>query len=183
MQMFLDLGDFGRARIWLDELPDAPAVDQEALEGSVEAAERGWFLLDEVAIELQLTRSGHPAYGLLGCVFERANTGGTLVRVPVERSGGERPRFTEAFSSNSVTFGLSAEQAAGVLAGALSGVEARGTTPAGTLVFQVAASQTRSDAAIFAHLGQLCVRLLELSIEADEDSAAAFVVAAIQDWT
>src|SRR5262245_6972537 len=175
--MFLDLGPAGRARIWLDEVAESEGEPTGALEDELTSHTRGWFLIDEVSIELFSSGGERPRYGLLGCRFARSNTGGTRLRA-LTRPAGSGPVFGEALGGDgdAVRWGLSEDFARSVLAGAKEGLRARGSVPAGQLAFTVAAcGEARSDAKLFQQLGHLCVRLLDLSIETDEDGAARVV--------
>jgi hypothetical protein len=175
--MFLDLGPVGRARIWLDEVAESRGEPAGAMEDEFTSDTRGWFLLDEVSIELHWSRGEKPGYGLLGCTFVRSNTGGARLRVST-RPAGSGPIFDQPLSGDGdvVRWGLPEDFGRSVLAGAKEGLRARGSAPAGQLNFTVAAcGEDGSDAALFQRLGHLCVRMLDLSIETDEDGAARLV--------
>lgn len=195
--MNLDLAQLGQGRIWLDDVAEAELPLDQALRLDHDPPERGWFLLDEAAIEVALSRplpsspsAGSPAgtgscYGLLGCAFERANTGGTTLVVPIGESPAA-PHLAEALaaSDGSPRCALDEAQAQAVLDGARSELVRRGPTPSGTLTFHVAATTAASaDPLLFRRLGALCVRLLDVPIEADEDHCATLVQAALTSHT
>ena len=181
MQMFLELAQLGIGRIWLDDVAEAELPVDRRVQIEVDPPERGWFLLDEVAIEVALTADAIQGYGLLGCAFERANTGGTTLVAHVGESS-DAPHLADALQG-SVTdqrCRLDEEQAHAVLEGARDELVRRGSSPAGTLAFHVAlTSASATDPALLARLGALCVRLMDVSIEADEETCASLVAAAL----
>ena len=179
--MMLDLGSLGSARLWLDEIAESPLETDRWHEDEIPAGERGWFLLDEVSIELLLERPEGRAYGLLGAQFERSHTEGTRLAVRL----GEGPDYAESLAAphGGATFGCSDECAAAALAGAKRAVVARGTTPAGKVAFTVAAASPElSDPALFERLGALAIQLLDMTIEADEEGATAAIQTAVGSW-
>lgn len=182
--MVLDLGPAGRARLWLDEVAESPVEPADLVEDEFTSETRGWFLLDEVSIELCWNRAGRPAYGLLGCAFSRSNTGGTRLRAGT-RAAGSGPVHAGALCADGdvVRWGLPPEFGRSVLAGAKEGLRGRGSAPAGELSFTAAAcSAERSDAELFRRLGECCVRLLDQPIELDEFGATRLLRGILDGW-
>jgi hypothetical protein len=182
--MFIDLGPAGRARIWLDEVAESRGKPAGAMEDEFTSDTRGWFLLDEVSIELSWSRGERRGYGLLGCTFVRSNTGGVRLRA-LTCPAGSGPVHDENLNGDgdAVRWGLPEAFGGSVLLGAKEALRARGSAPAGQLIFTAAAcGEAGSDAALFQRLGHLCVRMLDLSIETDEEGAARLVREILEGW-
>ena len=186
MQMFLELGSTGQARVWLDETATSHWHKEESLCESVSAASRGWFLLDEVSIEVLLSEGTGTTYGLLGCSFERSPVQDNSLALRIEPASPARAApYPEALGDTAVqtVSCLPPELGPAILAGAQQALGERGSIPAGALVFATAACRPDDcDHRFFKRLGALCVQLLDLPIEADEDTCSALVNQALLGW-
>jgi hypothetical protein len=135
----LQLAHHRKARVWLNDLPDARTTFPEVSEHSAEAAKA---LIEEArraAIEIIIPRGPRALYGLLGAGLNPNQSNALIIRILTSRNVG--PLFPDslALSSDEARVGLPDEFSKAVLEGATNQIVKIGGLGSGELEFGHAA--------------------------------------------
>lgn len=173
----LKLGKYGRARVWIGELPGAayPAVKTFTHAIAAEASSENRLRL--VAVEVFMPLGPRSMYGLLGGRWTSGTTSQLSVDVSIAAADGQLLSDNLAGKGDEVRVGLPAEYAQAVLAGVDLAKSEMNTLAAGKVSINCAAhGAIGSCEAVFKHLAAILIKLLNTaSVEpSDEDLVKLF---------
>jgi|SRR5579871_4572224 len=111
----LTLSPQGKARVWLQELPECPFSVSQILECQFSAENLHRTKRLRAGVEIFLHRGGYCPYGLLGAHFVPTLSESLTIRIGISTSDGQTIAKTLAGSIDQVECGLPLEYAKGVL--------------------------------------------------------------------
>ncbi|NJK91118.1 MAG: hypothetical protein HC904_04360 [Blastochloris sp.] len=170
----VDLGKYRKARIWLNELPDASCPTGVTQEISVSAKGES-VMAKRAAVEVFVPLGPRSMYGLLGGEFTPSTTGQLNVTIISSAANGKSLSESLASSSDQVRVGLPREYCEAVKEG-IRLAQAELSPASGELVINYAAhGEIGSCAAVFKHLAAVLVRLVNSkSLNLTDDEIASF---------
>ncbi len=155
----LDLGKYRKARVWLDELPDATCplgVNQEITMSAAGQSAQA----TRVAVEVFIPLGPRSMYGLLGGEFMPSTNGQLKVSIISSSGGGKLLPSSLASPEDQVWTGLPTEYCDAVKEGVHLAQQEIGAA-SGELVINCAAhGEIGSCAAVFKHLAIVLIKLI-----------------------
>lgn len=168
----VEIGRFGKCRLWVDEAIEVGVVPDEVTERHV-AAGLGNVDARTVAVEVYLPRGARVEYALLGMRYEPASGRDLVVRILVGEPRGCTYEQSLAGHVDEVYAGLPTEYVQGVLEATCE--EATGRLGPGVLVVdQAAHGVVGSSLNLFEQLARLVVRLIIDPHSSEEQLSMAF---------
>lgn len=113
----INLEKFRKARVWINELPDASYHSLDVISHSVPVGSRGFAEIQTGAVELFVPLGARSMYGLIGGYFEPMEGDNLSVEICISSSCERLLSENLAGSSDEVRVGLPAEYVGGVVAG------------------------------------------------------------------
>ncbi|WP_157654546.1 hypothetical protein [Burkholderia ubonensis] len=113
----INLDKFRKARLWINELPDATYIPAGMFTHSVSVRNRGTIQMQVGAIELFVPLGARSMYGLVGGCFEPIEGDSLSVEIYISSSTGRVLPENLAGSNDEVRVGLPAEYVRGIVAG------------------------------------------------------------------
>lgn len=157
----LQLAQHRKARVWLNELPDARTTSAKVSERSVQGGKTVFEGVRRAAIEILIPRGPRALYGLLGAELRPNQSEALVIRVIASNNDGTPFRDSIALSSDEAQVGLPDEFCQAVVEGAASQVAKSGGLSSGELLFSHAAHGLVGSAPIvFKWLAACLVQLL-----------------------
>ena len=167
----LKLGKYGRARVWIRELPGAAYPSAKTFTHAVAAVASSENKLMLAAVEVFVPVGPRSMYGLLGGQWTSGTTNQLSVDVSIAAADGQLFSDNLAGKGDEVRVGLPAEYAQAVLAGVDLAKSEMNTLAAGKLSINCAAhGAIGSCEAVYKHLAVILVKLLNAaSVEPSDD--------------
>jgi hypothetical protein len=167
------IGRYGKARVWLGELPELTYPVLDVLERTLEAGDSPLSGVRRAAIEMLLPRGGRALYGLLGAELTPRCSGRLVVQVAV--SGRTEPQFIRSLAAriDDVRLGIPDEYAVSVLDGVSRTDESRSLGPGMVRFDRAAHGAVGSAQWLFQRLSAAIVRLLAGQPETPSDEGLA----------
>jgi len=169
----LELGRYRRARVWIDEAPDAVYRPVEILSHKI-PAEKALAVAKLAAVELFVPAGPRAQYGLLGGHLQPDATGELIVEVGVSSSHERLFPDNLALQEDEVRVGFPAEYTPAIVPGLELAKTQLGGLAAGKLSIDCAAHA--SNVTVFKHLTATLVKLLHTASAdtADEELLKLF---------
>jgi hypothetical protein len=157
------LRNHGKARVWLDALPEAPYAVSERIHRHLKGTHGSSSRSFDAGVELFLPRGGRFMYGLLGGSFR--NSEGEILQLAIDLSTVREPFFPAslAASLDGVRLGLPAEYAEAVVNGLTAAAGGSASfAPGHLLINRAAHSAVGSSSQIFQALAAILVDVIRI---------------------
>jgi hypothetical protein len=164
MMIELNLSFHRKARVWLDELPDASFAADSVLEELLQPAKESIPSSRQAAVEIQAPKGAVIIYGLLGAEFTPTSSGVLRIKVAFGRAENNSYYSPLIPKSEKTTAGLEKDFASDVLRSAVGEISRTGQVFSGDLTFGCAAQgAVGSNRIIFRQLGSVVAKLILLN--------------------
>jgi hypothetical protein len=167
MITFINLNNYRKCRLWLNETIDLPLIKSEhMIENFVPSSMKKATGINQIALELSLPRNSS-YYALVGfeCRASNNNQGNTKVTVLMSKEKSNYSSETLSDSYDKVFMGISEEYGQSVLDSAVETINEIGGLPFEEINFNVGAhAECGSSKVIFAQVTRILIKLCQADL-------------------